>query len=95
MLYLEFYTLNAIQIAKSVIEANEEYFRSINLLFRWSTAATGILDHCMTLEGLVIGDDPCYVNLVIDRSTASLSPSISSTLSRADRGKIKLTTNEK
>ena len=71
-----------IQIDKSVIEANEEYFRSINLLFRWSTAATGILDHRVTLEGLVIGDDPCYVNLVIDRSTVSLSPSISSTLGR-------------
>ena len=36
----------------------------------------------MTLEGLVIGDDPCYINLVIDRSTATLPPSISSTLGR-------------
>ena len=67
-----------------MIEANKEYFRSINLLFRWSTAATGILDHRVTLDGLVIGDDPCYFNLIIDRGTASLSPSISSTLSRPD-----------
>ena len=64
-------TFEMLQIEKRVIEANEEYFRSINLLFRWNPAATGILDHCVTLEGLVIGDDPCYVNLVIDRSSAS------------------------
>ena len=60
-----------LQIERSKIETNEEYFRSINLLFRWKTPTCTSLDHRVTLEGLVIGDDPCYINLVIDRSSAS------------------------